>query len=146
MTSTTTSTATSTTTTSTKITSTPFICPSTMPINTASACIQSANNCVEGNLDVQYLLATARGAVTTWWYTEDQHFSDFFTAVYNTPNPPSVYSVRVIFSIAYSYQPYHIPLPPSSIFSNDKLSTPYLMHRSPILLTRAASQPPIGRK
>ena len=77
--------------------------------NTDSYCIQSANNCVEGNLDVQYIMATARGAKTTWWYTDDQSFANFFTAVYNTPNPPSVYSVRVLllfyYTLCISYHP-----------------------------------------
>ena len=78
--------------------------------NTASVCIQSANNCVEGNLDVQYIMATARGATTTWWYTDDQSFADFFTTVYNTPNPPSVYSVRDIYAIIHSYQSHYFVL------------------------------------
>ena len=48
-------------------------------------------------------MASARGAATSWWYTDDESFADFFTAVYNTPNPPSVYSVRVLPYHAFSH-------------------------------------------
>ena len=44
----------------------------------------------QGNLDVQYLMGTCTASPTTWWYTDDQSFADFFVAVYNTPSPPKV--------------------------------------------------------
>lgn len=69
--------------------------------NLDSMCKSNPNNCIEGNMDVQYLMATARSATTTWWYTDDQSFADFFTNVYNTPNPPLVFTISYSTDEAY---------------------------------------------
>lgn len=56
-----------------------------------NACIISADNCVEANLDVQYLMSTGRNIPTTYWYAED--FIPWIISVANHPNPPLVHSI-----------------------------------------------------
>jgi tripeptidyl-peptidase I len=55
-------------------------------------CVSDPNNCVEGNLDVQYIMGISEGSPTTYWYS-DQSFSAWLVSVANTPNPPLVLSV-----------------------------------------------------
>jgi tripeptidyl-peptidase I len=57
-----------------------------------SQCVSDPNNCVEGNLDVQYIMGVSEGSPTTYWYS-DQSFSGWLVSVANTLNPPLVISV-----------------------------------------------------
>jgi len=64
--------------------------------NTPLICALNPNHCVEANLDVQYIMAVAQGAPTTFWamgtVTGDV-FMDWIVAVSNTSNPPLVHSI-----------------------------------------------------
>jgi tripeptidyl-peptidase-1 len=64
--------------------------------NDESACLnqQTAGNCFEANLDVQYILAIAQNATSTFWNIPSQNiFIDWIKAVSNTENPPLVHSM-----------------------------------------------------
>lgn len=57
-------------------------------------CIDSANNCAEANLDVQYLIGLAQNVPTTYWYDgASDSFFDWITAVAASPSPPLVNSI-----------------------------------------------------
>lgn len=57
-------------------------------------CIDSANNCAEANLDVQYLIGMAQDVPTTYWYDgATDSFFDWITAVAASPSPPLVNSI-----------------------------------------------------
>jgi len=64
--------------------------------NNPSACKSNPNNCAEANLDVQYIMAVAQLAPTTFW-SEDNSFGDIFykwiVEVAATSNPPLVHSI-----------------------------------------------------
>jgi len=60
---------------------------------TTSACNTNLYaDCLESNLDVQYLMAVAQGTPTTYYYT-DSDWATWLTTVANTPNPANVYSI-----------------------------------------------------
>ncbi len=57
-------------------------------------CLDDANNCVEANLDVEYLMAVAQNTPTTYWYDgASDSFLDWIKAVASTENPPLVHSI-----------------------------------------------------
>lgn len=59
-----------------------------------SECVDDANNCVEANLDVQYLMGISQVTPTTYWYDgATDSFLDWATAVANSENPPLVNSI-----------------------------------------------------
>ena len=55
-------------------------------------CISTPDNCIESNLDVQWIMATSQGSPTTHWYTDD-FFGDWLISVANSTNPPLVLSI-----------------------------------------------------
>eukprot|EP00698_Gefionella_okellyi_P015444 TRINITY_DN4357_c0_g1_i1.p1 TRINITY_DN4357_c0_g1~~TRINITY_DN4357_c0_g1_i1.p1 ORF type:complete len:576 (+),score=123.19 TRINITY_DN4357_c0_g1_i1:2207-3934(+) len=63
--------------------------------NDPSACTKDPNNCIEATLDVEYLMAVAQNASTTFWSIadEDEPFLDWINAIAADPNPPFVHSV-----------------------------------------------------
>ena len=63
-------------------------------------CKESASNCDEGNLDVQYLMATSPSSPTTFWYT-DFSFGSWLLTVANTTDPPLVFSISYGIEEAY---------------------------------------------
>lgn len=57
-------------------------------------CLDDANNCVEANLDVQYLMAVSQGTPTTYWYEDaTDSFLAWIQAVAASDNPPLVNSI-----------------------------------------------------
>jgi tripeptidyl-peptidase I len=59
-----------------------------------SECVEDANNCVEANLDVQYLMAISQVTPTTYWYDgATDSFLDWIQAVASSENPPLVNSI-----------------------------------------------------
>ncbi len=64
--------------------------------NDPSQCKTNPDNCGEANLDVQYMMAVAQGAKTTYWSipaSAQDIFLDWIVALAGTPNPPSVHSI-----------------------------------------------------
>jgi tripeptidyl-peptidase-1 len=64
--------------------------------NDPSQCQFNPNNCAEANLDVQYIMAIAQRAATTYWsipQSAQDIFLDWIVALAGTPNPPSVHSI-----------------------------------------------------
>lgn len=57
-----------------------------------SQCVALVDNCVESNLDVQYITSTSPLSPTTYWYT-DLDFSSWLVTVANTVNPPLMISI-----------------------------------------------------
>lgn len=55
-------------------------------------CVETPMNCAEGNLDVQYMMATSAGSPTTYWYS-DQSFSEWLMDVAAATSPPLVISI-----------------------------------------------------
>lgn len=52
------------------------------------------NNCIEANLDVQYLMAIAQNVPTTYYYWGGSDFmNDWLTAVSKMKSPPKVFSI-----------------------------------------------------
>lgn len=57
-------------------------------------CRRNPNNCVEANLDVQYLMAISQNVPTTYYYWSGQDFMlDWITEVSKLSSPPSVISI-----------------------------------------------------
>lgn len=62
--------------------------------NSDSDCIRNPNNCVEANLDIQYLMAIAQHVPTTYYYWSGQDFMlDWITEVSRMISPPEVMSI-----------------------------------------------------
>ena len=62
--------------------------------NVPKNCTLSITNCAEGNLDVQYILATARKSPTTVWkLTDSGGIFEWILNVSAQPNPPLVHSM-----------------------------------------------------
>jgi len=63
--------------------------------NKPTACTQNPNNCVEANLDVQYIMAIAQGSPTTFWSIANSGdiFLNWILAVADAKNPPLVHSM-----------------------------------------------------
>jgi len=64
--------------------------------NKAAACNSNPNNCVEANLDVQYIMAIAEGAETTYWsipQSASDIFLEWILAVSDASSPPLVHSM-----------------------------------------------------
>lgn len=58
---------------------------------------QDPNNCGESMLDVEYMMAVAQQAPTTYWSTPDtEDFSQWLIDVSAAPNPPLVHSVSYV--------------------------------------------------
>lgn len=54
----------------------------------------NGNDCVEANLDVQYLMAVAQSVPTTYYYWDGQDFLlEWIIEVSNMPKPPLVFSI-----------------------------------------------------
>mmetsp|Transcript_21927 Transcript_21927/g.21212 ORF Transcript_21927/g.21212 Transcript_21927/m.21212 type:complete len:770 (+) Transcript_21927:254-2563(+) len=57
-------------------------------------CRDRSDDCTEGNLDIQYLMAVSQGSPTTfWWVPEDVLFAEWLQDVANIDNPPLVFSI-----------------------------------------------------
>ena len=56
------------------------------------ACYWDPEDCTEGNLDIQYIMATSPISPTTFWYT-DLQFSDWLVTVASSKNPPLIFSI-----------------------------------------------------
>jgi tripeptidyl-peptidase-1 len=64
--------------------------------NDPTQCAADPNNCGEANLDVQYIMAIAQDAPTTYWSIDansQDPFLDWAVALGNTTNPPLVHSI-----------------------------------------------------
>lgn len=70
-------------------------------------------DCIEANLDLQYIMATAQGAPTTYWYeaNETWPFIAWIESVMSDPNPITVHS------ISYDEAEYHVPSTLLELFS-----------------------------
>lgn len=67
-------------------------------LNTESNCFRGIqyDQCVESNLDVQYIMGIAQGAETTFWnmrFDSNDPFLDWAVAVSDTATPPLVHSI-----------------------------------------------------
>ena len=58
-----------------------------------AVCISTPSSCVEGNLDVQYIMAISQNSPTTNWYSNSNSFSSWLVTVANFANPPRVLSI-----------------------------------------------------
>jgi tripeptidyl-peptidase-1 len=58
-------------------------------------CVKDSNNCIEANLDLQYIISTSKVSPTTSWYS-DSDFTEFLVEVANTAKPPLVISISYI--------------------------------------------------
>jgi tripeptidyl-peptidase-1 len=56
-------------------------------------CETTPDNCVEANLDVQYLMAISQTPTTFWYSPSNQSFSDWLLTVANTDDPPLIISI-----------------------------------------------------
>jgi len=63
--------------------------------NLPTSCNSNPNNCVEANLDVQYIMAIAQGSPTWFWSIggTGDIFLEWIVAVQNTTAPPLVHSI-----------------------------------------------------
>lgn len=62
--------------------------------NDQNACKNDPNNCGESLLDVEYLMAVAQNAPTTYWSVDgSEDFTQWLVDVTNNANPPLVHSV-----------------------------------------------------
>jgi tripeptidyl-peptidase-1 len=64
--------------------------------NDPTQCSANPDNCAEANLDVQYIMAVAQRATTTFWSisaSSQDPFYDWIVALASTSNPPSVHSI-----------------------------------------------------
>ncbi|KAL6080160.1 Prokumamolisin, activation domain containing protein [Balamuthia mandrillaris] len=64
--------------------------------NNPNACESDPDTCAEANLDVQYMMAIAQEATTTYWSIDasaQDPFLDWILALYKTSNPPLVHSI-----------------------------------------------------
>jgi hypothetical protein len=59
------------------------------------ACINSISTCIEGNLDIQYLMGTAQGSTTNFRWLDHNiyNFADWLLILADIPEPPLVVSV-----------------------------------------------------
>lgn len=58
------------------------------------ACVPDVNNCIEANLDVQYIMAVAQNVPTTYYYwTGADPWLDWITTVADMADPPHVFSI-----------------------------------------------------
>eukprot|EP01041_Mallomonas_annulata_P009123 gene9123-18895_t len=58
-----------------------------------TACKVNHENCIEANLDVQYILAVAPDTPTTYWYDTKSDISAWAVTVSSVKNPPLVHSI-----------------------------------------------------
>jgi tripeptidyl-peptidase I len=64
--------------------------------NDGSSCQGNPNNCVEAELDVEYIMAMAQGAPLTYWSIKQENgdiFLDWIQQVSKVSNPPQVFSI-----------------------------------------------------
>ena len=60
-----------------------------------SACIAKSTDCIEGNLDIQLMMAIAQNSPTTyWWIDPVNSFAQWLQLVANMKTPPLVFSIR----------------------------------------------------
>ena len=63
--------------------------------NDDSACMANSLNCIEGNLDIQYIMAMSQVSPTTFfWVDPSRGFSSFLSQVSSMTSPPLVISIR----------------------------------------------------
>ena len=55
-------------------------------------CSEKPSSCAEGNLDIQYMMATSPGSPTTHWYT-DLDLAEWLETVADCVKPPLVFSI-----------------------------------------------------
>ena len=60
--------------------------------NTSTYCRYHADDCAEGNLDIQYMMAISQSP-TTYYYVDFDGFSSFLSLVLDSTNPPRVISI-----------------------------------------------------
>ena len=71
------------------------------------ACVADPNNCIEANLDVQYIMAVARSVPTIYYYwTGEDVWLDWIVAVASMSDPPDIFTIsygsyEAAFSSAY---------------------------------------------
>lgn len=60
-----------------------------------AACLDNGYDCIEGNLDIQYMMGMAENAPTTYWWTEPSNsFGGWLRQVSDMTDPPLVFSIR----------------------------------------------------
>eukprot|EP01099_Mayorella_cantabrigiensis_P004343 TRINITY_DN325_c0_g1_i3.p1 TRINITY_DN325_c0_g1~~TRINITY_DN325_c0_g1_i3.p1 ORF type:complete len:577 (+),score=119.98 TRINITY_DN325_c0_g1_i3:87-1817(+) len=65
--------------------------------NTETVCATNDTNCIEANLDIQYIMSTAQQSTTTFWsISPNQTFIDWILQVSMDPTPPLVHSVSYV--------------------------------------------------
>jgi tripeptidyl-peptidase-1 len=65
-------------------------------VSSAQCANDTAIDCAEANLDLQYIMGIARNTSTCYWYMHGRYTSvmvDYVIEVANTPNPPLVHSI-----------------------------------------------------
>ena len=63
--------------------------------NSDAACTANSNDCIEGNLDIQYMMAMSQVSPTTFfWVDPSRGFASFLSQVSSMPKPPLVISIR----------------------------------------------------
>lgn len=63
--------------------------------NSDAACTSNSNDCIEGNLDIQYMMAMSQVSPTTFfWIDPSRGFASFLSQVSSMPSPPLVISIR----------------------------------------------------
>lgn len=68
--------------------------------NNDSQCIMNSENCLEGNLDIQYIMGVAEASPTTfYWINPSKSFVDFLVQVSAMKSPPLVFSIRLVYNI-----------------------------------------------
>eukprot|EP01041_Mallomonas_annulata_P012195 gene12195-25619_t len=67
-----------------------------------TACAVNSENCIEANLDVQYILAVAPKTPTTYWYDNTGNFATWIKTVSSLKKPPLVHSISYGVSESYS--------------------------------------------
>lgn len=58
-----------------------------------TVCEGDYKNCMEANMDIQYLMAISQLSPTTHWYTGSNSFAAWLLSIANYPNPPLVLSI-----------------------------------------------------
>ena len=80
--------------------------------NSACSGQNGVNDCIEANLDVQYVMAVAQSVPTTYYYwTGSDVWLDWITTVADMANPPDVFTI--------SYGSYEVAFDPTYLQAFD---------------------------
>ena len=60
-----------------------------------ATCLKDGYDCIEGNLDIQYMMGIAQNAPTLYWWIDPSYsFGGWLKQVSNMTDPPLVFSIR----------------------------------------------------